>query len=359
MTDQPLPQDSSANDDWDAIARFVAGESTPEESAAMRRMLAADPARAALVRQLGDAFRGSEASAPTAVEVEAALASVLARREESRLATEPRRVPVVSLESYRSRWRDARFRAAAAVIVVAGAGLLLRSVTGSTTTDALSAAPSHFATAVGDIDSLRLSDGSRVLLGQGSELAVAQGFGTASREVTLKGEARFDVVHDGARPFVVHTATATFRDVGTIFSVHSDGADGARVVVSEGAVAVQSKTAGAPVVLKAGDRAVVAREGAVVVERAAASTEDLAWTNGRLVFRDASVEQITADLRRWYGMELRVDSALASRRLTATFERGAATTDVGRVVAAALGGGLKEDGLILRIIPPPPAMPSR
>ena len=356
MTDQPLPQDNSPNDDWDAIARFVAGESTPAESAAMRQMLAADPARAALVEALGEALRNPQPVAPTAREVESALASVLARGGDNRVATEARRVPVVSLDAYRSRWRDARYKAAAAVLVVAGAGLLLRAVTGSKPSGA--ATPTHFMTAVGALDSLRLSDGTRVLLGPGSELTLAQGFGGASREVTLKGEARFDVTHDAARTFVVHTSAASFRDVGTLFSVHSDEADGARVVVTNGAVSVEGKAAGAPVVLKAGDRAVVAREGTVAVERAAASSEDLAWTNGRLVFRDASVDQVTADLRRWYGIELRVDSALAARKLTATFERGSAS-DVGRVVAAALGGGLKEDGGILRIIPPPPATPPR
>ena len=37
MSDQPRPENSSITDDWDAIARFAAGESTPEESTAMRR----------------------------------------------------------------------------------------------------------------------------------------------------------------------------------------------------------------------------------------------------------------------------------------------------------------------------------
>ena len=358
MTDQPFPQDSSANDEWDAIARFVAGESTPEESAAIRRMLAADPARAALVGALGEALRSPNPSAPTASEVDVALAAVLGRRADSRSASQPRRASIMSLDAYRARWRDARFKAAAAVLVVAGTGMLLRSVTGTNPADADSAAPAHFATPVGAIDSLRLPDGSRVLLGPGSELTLAEGFGGSSREVTLEGDARFDVVHDASRQFVVHTAAASFRDVGTIFSVHSDKADGARVVVTNGAVAVEAGATTAPVVLKAGDRAVIAREGTVAVERAAASKEDMAWTDGRLVFRDASVQQVTSDLRRWYGIELRVDSALASRKLTATFERGSAS-DVGRVVAAALGGGLKEDGRILRIIPSRAATPSR
>jgi transmembrane sensor len=320
-------------------------------------MLEANPARAALVGALGDVLRFPEPVAPTTAEVDAALASVSARREDSRPVADTRRSPVVSLDTYRSRWRDARFRAAAAVLVVAGAGLLWRATTSPDIGSPSSAAPVRFATAVGKLDSLQLPDGSRVLLGPGSALTLASGFGGSTRELTLQGEARFDVVHDATRPFVVHTTAASFRDVGTVFAIHSDEAEGARVVVSSGVVAVEAKSGVSPMLLQAGDRAIVAPGGTVRVERASATSEDTAWTGGTLVFRDASVEQVTADLRRWFGVELKVDSSLASRTVTATFDR-ASTTDVGRVIAAMLGGGLREQGDTLRIVAPLPT-PSR
>jgi transmembrane sensor len=109
--------------------------------------------------------------------------------------------------------------------------------------------------------------------------------------------------------------------------------------------------------LRAGDRASVAPGGTVLVERAAATTDDLAWTNGKLIFRDASVEQVTADLRRWFGVELKVDPKLAGKTVTASFER-TSRTDVGRMIAAMLGGGLHEVGDTLQIVAPPPT-PSR
>jgi transmembrane sensor len=357
MTDQDHLPENDQNVDWDAIARYLAGEGTPEERESMRRTLEANPARAALLGTLDDVLRVSEPVPPTSAEVDAALASVLMRRDDRRAPAETRRSPVISLDSYRTRWRSARLRAAAAVLVVAGAGLLWRSSTSPESATPITGAPVRFETAVGKIDSLQLPDGSRVLLGPGSELTLAQGFGRASRELTLQGEARFDVVHDSTRPFIVHTAAASFRDVGTVFAVHSDDAEGARIVVSSGVVAVQGKAGAEPFVLKAGDRATVALAGTVRVERASATSDDLAWTNGKLIFRDASVEQVTADLRRWFGVELKVDSSLASKTVTATFDR-ASTTDVGRMIAAMLGGGLREDGDTLRIVAPPPT-PSR
>jgi transmembrane sensor len=358
MTDQHFLRDSSADDNWDALARYVAGEGTPEERDAIRRMLEVNPARAALVDALDHALRMPEPVAPSSAEVEAALASVLDRRDDRRTGPNTRRVPVVPISAYRARWQDARLRAAAAVLVVAGAGLLWRTMSSAPSGNPSASTPARYATAVGKIDSLTLSDGTHVLLGPGSELTLAQGFGASTRELTLKGEARFDVAHDSTRAFIVHTAAATFRDVGTVFAVHSDEAEGARVVVTAGAVAVEGKLGVTPVVLRAGDRAVVARAGTVLVERAAATSDDLAWTSGKLIFRDAPVEQVKADLRRWYGIDLRVDSALAGRTVTATFER-ATGTDVGRVIAAMLGGGLRDEGGVLRIVAPPASPPPR
>ncbi|MDB4882272.1 MAG: putative anti-sigma factor [Gemmatimonadetes bacterium] len=357
MTDKDHLNENAENADWDTIARYVAGEGTPDERESMRRTLAANPARAALIGALDDVLRMPEPIAPTPDDVDAALASVLARREDGRPLAATRRSPVVSFESYRSRWRGARLRAAAAVLIVAGAGLVWRAATSPDASKSTTAVPVRFATAVGKLDSLKLPDGSRVLLGPGSVLTLAQGFGGSARELTLRGEARFDVVHDSTRPFIVHTSAASFRDVGTVFAVHSDEADGARVVVSSGIVAVEGKSGVAPLLLRAGDRATVAPAGTVHIERAAATSDDLAWTSGKLIFRDASVDQVTADLRRWFGIELKVDPSLASRTVTATFER-AATTDVGRVIAAMLGGGLREEGDTLHIVAPPPT-PSR
>ncbi len=357
MTDEDHLRHNIESDDWDAIARYVAGEGTSDEREAMRRTLEANPARAALLAALDDALQMPAPVAPTTAEVESALAVVLAKRADGRPVAEPRRSPVVSLDHYRTRWRSARFRAAAAVLIVAGAGLIWRVSLPSQDSSLATSAPVRFATAVGKLDSLVLPDGSRVLLGPGSALTLASGFGGSAREMTLAGEARFDVVHDSTRPFVVHTSAASFRDVGTVFAVHSDEGDGARIVVSSGVVAVESKTGAAPMLLQAGDRATVAPTGTLSVERAAVTSDDLAWASGKLVFRDASVEQVSADLRRWFGIDLVVDSALATKTVTASFERTSAS-DVGRIIAAMLGGGLREEGSTLRVVAPPPT-PSR
>lgn len=350
MTEQDRPEGTVSAPDWDVLARFVAGECTPEESRALERVLDAEPARRALVQALAAAVRAPALVPPNAAETEAALDSVRAQMRDLRSGAPTRRASVVSLDVYRSRWRNARLAAAAAVIVVAGAGLLWRTALSPRGDRMPAGTPTHYATAFGVLDSLQLPDGSRVLLGPGSTLDITPDFGTQGRDVTLEGDARFAVAHDNAHPFVVHTASASVRDVGTVFVVHSDMAEGARVAVSEGVVAVTGRIGATPETLRAGDRAVVGTQGGVRVERSAQIGDDLAWMTGHLVFRDAPMAQVAADLRRWYGIELRVDSTLAAARLSTTFDRNSAASDVGRVIAATIGGGLREEGGALHII---------
>jgi ferric-dicitrate binding protein FerR (iron transport regulator) len=84
--------------------------------------------------------------------------------------------------------------------------------------------------------------------------------------------------------------------------------------------------------------------GALRIERRVETDDALAWTARRLAFRDATVADVASELRRWYGVELRVsDSTLQARRLTASFEH-ATRDEVGRVVAAALGGTARVRG---------------
>src|SRR5436190_5646740 len=97
----PLPpnQNGSANvPDWDAIARFLAGESSVEEAASVQRWLETNPVEKDLVARL-DAAMTSDA--PADVDIEAALTRVHARmgtvEQRPRLTLERGRAP--------ARWR--------------------------------------------------------------------------------------------------------------------------------------------------------------------------------------------------------------------------------------------------------------
>jgi transmembrane sensor len=221
------------------------------------------------------------------------------------------------------------------VVLALAAGLLWRGV------PRRGGAETRYAAAVGAHRNLVLSDGSRVVLGPGSELTVLPGYGRSARAVRLRGDGFFAVRHDVAQTFTVATHDAVVRDVGTRFGVQADTAGASRVVVTEGAVSV-TPAHGAAAMLRAGDRGRVIGTG-VQVERGGSSEEDLAWSRGQLIFRDAPLSEVADVLSRWYGIHLRAEPALAGRHLTADFQ-GQPPEQVVRIIAATLGAEAQRRG---------------
>ena len=329
---------------WEAIARHLAGESDPVEAASVRSWLATHAEDARLVDLVKVHTANAEHRADVTVDTERALAAVHARMgveaTAPRLSVErggsPGRANVSVGQPARRRWSWVAGALAAGVAAMAALSQFRSTSEAS--------ASREYRTAVGQRDSVRLPDGSTVVLAPGSRLVVAAAYGVASRDVELDGAAYFDVKHDAAHPFTVHTASADIRDIGTAFAVKTSDDGEVAVDVTHGIVALRAaRSTVAPVELHAGDRGVLVRE-AVSVRRGTVTADDVAWTRGLLSYRDASLTEVRADVRRWYGIDLRVpDSTLAARTLTASF-RGDSATRVLRVIALALGAELVQQG---------------
>jgi len=344
MSDEIRPSAGSASDaDWDAISRFVAGESDAVESAAVARWLATHPEDAAVAAIVKARADRAETRSRVSIDTERALSAVRSRMTATPSLTVQRggagRTQV-------RRWRGPVLAAAAALTAMVG---IAQWRGGNAATAQV------YATQVGQRDSVKLPDGSTVVLAPGSRLTVASGFNSGNREVTLEGAAFFDVIHDGAHPFVVHSRGAEIRDIGTAFSVKTDVNGRVSVAVTHGIVALRDTAAGsaAPVELRAGDRGVL-QAGTVAVARGTVTDEDMAWTRGQLAYRDAPLAEVQADLRRWYGIELQVvDTVLAQRTLTASF-RSDSAAQVVQVIALALGADVVQRGDTILLQPQGP-----
>jgi transmembrane sensor len=325
-------------DEWERIARYLTGEASSVEAEATRRWVEADPHRVEMVRLLESVLANVSREDSPDVDVEVALKDVKSRLHE------PRVIPLAPrTEDRESRRTLAAFlRVAAAAVIIVGGSLLWQSIYRSR----VNSTNQTFATAIGERRQVVLKDGTKVVLGPTSRLVVLSGNEEGGRQVSLDGIAYFSVVHDVVHPFTVKAGEISIQDVGTAFSVENDDSAGTRVVVDSGSVSIGSATAPhtAGAVLNARDRAVVDTKGTVVLERSAVSDDDLAWIQGRLVFRDASLVLVGAELYRWYGVRLRVaDSSLSNLHLTASFS-GEPVDRVLNVIALSLGARIERQG---------------
>lgn len=76
---------------------------------------------------------------------------------------------------------------------------------------------------MGAKSTITLPDGSTVILNAGSVLKYAGDFGKSIREVSLEGEAFFEVAQDKSKRFQVRTSDITVKAYGTKFNVKSYG----------------------------------------------------------------------------------------------------------------------------------------
>jgi transmembrane sensor len=90
-------------------------------------------------------------------------------------------------------------------------------------------------------DYVRLPDGSVVTLKEGSTLTYTKRYGKDTREVTLTGEAYFDVAHNPLTPFKVRTGKLVTTVLGTAFNIKVTVGDKVTVTVSRGEVAVSDE----------------------------------------------------------------------------------------------------------------------
>lgn len=210
--------------------------------------------------------------------------------------------------------------------------------------------PLTYSTTVGELRTVQLEDGSRVVLDTDSRIRVR--LGRDHRTILLdSGQALFVVATDKARPFTVQAGDTRVTALGTRFDVRRlEG--GARVTLVEGQVAVTAvhDGRGEDWRLAPGQQVVTAAARPAVASVDA--NRATSWTTGRLIFEGTPIREAVAEVNRYSTrrIELRA-SAIANIPVSGAFDTGdvdgfaAALTDLyGITVRRTDDGGLILDG---------------
>lgn len=199
----------------------------------------------------------------------------------------------------------------------------------------------------GERKSFQLPDGSTVLLNSGSTIEVSEGFNEADREISLAGEAYFNVAHNAQKPFIIHTNNINVKVLGTEFDVKAYPEDKTtETVLIRGSVEVTLHAKPEEkIILKPHHRLVIQNE-LVPVKKAPDSLViaakiipekikmfnvtinardstvlETSWTDNRLNFSDETLAEVATKLERWYGVKVSVDKDIAQKyKFTGIFE---------------------------------------
>lgn len=168
----------------------------------------------------------------------------------------------------------------------------------------------EFSTDFGETLSLTLPDGSKVILNSNSTLSFPEDWeNLKTREVLLKGEAFFEVVHQKShQPFLVNTPSGMEVEVlGTSFSVYNR-AQKSQVVLKEGKVslALPVETHSPDRILMEPGDLVSVKESKVEKKRVKAENYT-SWTHNLLILDQTSLEEIIRVARENFGLTIEVD----------------------------------------------------
>jgi transmembrane sensor len=305
MTDDPKARDEAAA--WLARLRAPDGE---RDRAAFERWRNADPGRAAAFARVEAQWRGSSRIA----------ASPIARTSRLR-------------PSLWTRW-DLRLGA----VGLGGAAATLAFVALNPGQGPAPATPPQVASALGQIRTVVLPDGSRVTLDTNS--AVSLRFTDRERRVRLdRGRARFAVAADPHRRFVVAAGDLLVFDRGTVFDVRAvDGT--VNVALIEGAVEVRDPARRAlprPLALAPGQEVTILADAPRASAPRRSGAGAATWPTGMLSVDGVPLAQVIAEANRYNATKLALgDPALGTVRVTGAF-RATAPGELAASLRASFG----------------------
>ena len=182
-----------------------------------------------------------------------------------------------------------------------------------------------------------LSDGTVITLAKESTIKVDDAFDIGKRELWLTGEAFFDVKHDAAHPFIVHTSFSDVKVLGTTFNIKAyPNSKITETSLIHGSVRIDSKSnPGYFVILKPNQKVVSSNQSettetsvskeykvsALQTDSSSKQPEETKWIRNRLDIDNLPLSTIAQKLQAWYGIEVLIaDEEIKGYRYSGTFE---------------------------------------
>jgi transmembrane sensor len=157
---------------------------------------------------------------------------------------------------------------------------------------------------------LTLSDGSKVWLNAASSITFPTSFTANTREVSITGEAYFEIARDAKRPFQVKIAGNVVDVLGTSFNINAYTDEPVtKISLVSGAIKISNQ------VLKPGE--------ALVNNTITKSdiARDIAWKNNIFSFHAADLSTVLRQLSRWYNIEVKYEGKGSEEKITGKIPR--------------------------------------
>lgn len=194
------------------------------------------------------------------------------------------------------------------------------------------------------VRNITLADGSHVLLQANSQLQYPEHFDGPNREVTLTGEAYFDVAHNPEHPFIIHSGTVTTTVLGTAFNIKAWPAEKeVTVTVTRGKVKVENAT-GLVNILTPDQQVSVNVQSNTLKQLSVNAEEALAWRRAAYTLDNLTLTDAITELEMRYGtlIEVAPGETPGNCQFTTTFKQDESLDYVLNVICKLYGASWKK-----------------
>lgn len=181
---------------------------------------------------------------------------------------------------------------------------------------------------------LHLEDGSRIWLNAESELIYPEQFIGDRREVTLTGEAFFEVAKNAEKPFIVKTKGIEITVLGTSFNVSCYGKDNTvSTTLVNGSVSIHTEN-GENQTITPSEQFTYNKESHQTTLQTVNTELYTSWINGKYIFKNTTLEEIISKLQRWYDIEpFYQEEELKNNRFSITIDRESTLDQILEVIS--------------------------
>jgi ferric-dicitrate binding protein FerR (iron transport regulator) len=177
---------------------------------------------------------------------------------------------------------------------------------------------------IGSRTVVQLSDGTEVNLNYGSKIKYPRNFSGNTRTIELSGEAYFDVAHNPENPFIVKTGKLDIKALGTEFNVQAyPGDDVVATTLVEGKVLLEKTISGNKSTcigtMVPGQYVSCNFTSGKITSTKGNIDKYVAWKDGKLVFDNEPITNVTEQLERMFNVEINVDENVKYLTYTVTF----------------------------------------
>lgn len=317
---------------WFLLSRNLSGEATPAEKEELGKALQQQPALMQQYELLQRLWKPD--TAVNTEEVATRISHILQRSAREAARQEQQEQEIIPAPAFKKA-RVLKIVRWAAVV----AGLALGAWAWSLFSQKEQGESNEIIAKKGSKTRTILPDGSTVWLNAGSSIVYDPGFRGNTREVTLQGEAYFDIVKMPQKPFIVHAGDLNIRVLGTAFNVKSYAEEPTiETTLIRGLVQITRTGAkkGEPIYLHPHQKIVLPKVMASQVEETAAVKKEqeplsdkaaaiisidsnlrenerleTAWIYNRLEFRGDRFDQLAKKLERWYNITIHFEDQQA------------------------------------------------